>query len=116
MTTPSESGAERRRHARRAAALPVRIGTMALRTSNLSAGGVQLVCPSIRLASLRRAFADEPVDLAIALPEGEVVLAARLRYINEHGDGDFLVGIEFATPQAPDATAAIARYVEGPSG
>lgn len=69
------------------------VGALVLHTSNVSATGVQLVCPVPSLPALRRALDGGRIDAEIALPEGgRVGVRGRLAYISEHDD-EYLVGV-----------------------
>lgn len=69
------------------------VGALVLHTSNVSATGLQLVCPVHLLPALRRLVDDERIDAEIALPEGgNAGVRGRVVYICDHDD-EYLVGV-----------------------
>jgi len=86
---------ERRIASRFSRRLQATAGDVVLHTSNLSASGVQLECPALRLARFRGQLDDDTVDLTLALPDGGRVRArVKVAYVSEYDD-EYLIGVQF---------------------
>lgn len=103
---------DRRRHPRVSRQLRVEIGSLEVQTTNLSSGGMQIACPSLRFHAFQRLAAGGPVALCVRLPARPVPILAQaaVRYADP-ADDEYLIGFEFVS-FAADGEVRWASYIE----
>ncbi|MCC7413545.1 MAG: PilZ domain-containing protein [Gammaproteobacteria bacterium] len=86
---------ERRVAQRFSRRLRTEVGSLALYTSNVSATGIQLVCPGHSLTRFRGMIDEEHAQITLTLTDGRPVQArCKLAYVSEHDD-EYLLGLHF---------------------
>jgi len=102
--------AENRRQPRFCKRLKVLLGELELHTTNISAGGLQLSCPAMRMLALEKLQVNDPVQLSLELPAvPEVKMPCRLIYSNKAGN-EWLIGFRFEQTGDPQV-APLAEYL-----
>ncbi len=91
---------ENRRYPRYSKRFRVQIGELELHTTNISAGGLQLACPGMRMLALEPKLVSGQIRISLELPGTEMLdLPCSVVYSNKAGD-EWLIGLRFAQPEA----------------
>ena len=107
--------AERRRAPRFIKRLPVHVQELELFTANLSATGMQLICPEAWVPHLDAQLAAKTLSLGIQISEEErLSMDASVAYVSA-ADDEVLIGIHFETAAA-EAKQRWLQFVEAAAG
>lgn len=96
-------GVEQRRAPRFARQLSVDINGLEIFTTDISASGLQVECPTMRFSAFKRAAPNNEVTLAVLMPHEDtrVTVRGQVRYADPTGDA-YLIGIQFLSFAAQD--------------
>lgn len=84
---------DRRRFPRYAYRLKVKVAGMEAHTTNLSLGGMQVVCPMLQAELIQGQLDSGRLNLTVPTPDGaQVVVDTEVRYLSEYGQ-DLLIGL-----------------------
>jgi c-di-GMP-binding flagellar brake protein YcgR len=107
---------EHRELQRFSALFEVTFGKIKVPSTNISTGGMQLICDRITVSMLKRQIKDDIVDITIPIPKQEsIVITCRIAYISAYDDNESLIGIEFESFEG-DGQSVLETYIKDNAG
>ncbi len=78
----------------------VRIGSLAVKTTNISLTGIQISCPAMLLDDLLRVLDRQPVEVTLTFPDQMAAKAVcNVSYLEDYGS-EYLAGLKFKAFEA----------------
>lgn len=107
---------ENRENERYTALFQVTVKNITIPSTNISLGGMQLICDRITCNMLKRQVKDDIADISIPLSkDSRIDITCNVSYISPYDDKEFLIGLEFVE-YVGDGKAILEAYINENAG
>jgi hypothetical protein len=101
---------------RYSALIEISVNKIKIPSTNISNGGMQLICDRMTCNMLKRQIKDDMTGITIPIPKGITIeVSCKVAYISIYDDSEYLVGLEFETFSG-DGKDTLERYIKENAG